>query len=234
MSAKSFPKLLRGRFGSAIGIAARDSQKLTFKDKPLSQDATSPIIAGDAAVLARRYAGALYQLADEQKQLDAIASDLRALKNLQQESAEFRAIACHPRLTRAQLVGAMQKVASAAKLNPLTANFLALVAQNRRLAELSFMIDSFLDDLAARRGEYNADVCSAKPLSSAQQEQLAVKLREIAGGKVHLSVREDASLLGGLTVKLGSRLIDASVKSKLARIERQLKSQPLPSQKGAA
>ncbi len=200
----------------------------------MSQHAPSPIIAGDAAVLARRYGGALYDLAEEQKQLDAVAADLRALRNLQDESAEFRIVANHPRLTRAQLVQAMQQVSAAAKFNNLTGKFLTLVAQNRRLPELGGMIDGFLARLAAERGEHTADVRTAKPLSAAQQEQLAAKLRELAGGKVHLSVREDASLLGGITVKLGSRLIDASVKSKLARLERQLKSQQFNTQKGAA
>ncbi len=196
--------------------------------------AESSIIAGDAAVLARRYAGALYALAEEQKQLDAVAADLRALRNLHQESAEFRLIASHPRLTRTQLVQAVEQVSASAKFNKLTSNFLALIAQNRRLSALRPMIETFLSELASRRGEHTAEVRSAKPLTTAQQEQLAVKLREMTGGKVHLSLHEDASLLGGLIVKMGSHQIDASVKSKLASLERQLKTQQLTTQKGAA
>ncbi len=201
----------------------------------MTQSATTtanPIIAGDAAILARRYAGALYDLADEQKQLDAVASDLRALRILNQESAEFQYVASHPRLTRKQLVQAAQAVAKGAGFHPLTGNFLALIAQNRRLNVIGAVIDAFLNELAKRRGEFTADVRSAKPLSASQQEQLATKLRELAGGKVHMSLREDASLLGGMTVKLGSRLIDASIKTKLARLERQLKTHTI--QKGAA
>lgn len=195
----------------------------------------TPLIAGDAAVLARRYAGALYDLAEEQKQLDVVAGDLRALRTLNHESAEFQYVAGHPRLTRKQLVQAAQLVAKSAGLSLLTSNFLALIAQNRRLNIISAVIDAFLDQLASRRGEFTADVRSATSLSAAQQEQLAAKLRELAGGKVHISVREDASLLGGMTVKLGSRLIDASIKTKLARLERQLKSQTTTqTQKGAA
>ncbi|HEU0118127.1 MAG TPA: F0F1 ATP synthase subunit delta [Alphaproteobacteria bacterium] len=200
----------------------------------MSQQATTPIVSGDAAILARRYAAALYDLADEQKQLDAVAADLRALRNLLAESEEFRTVAAHPRLTRPQLVQAMQKVAETANLNKLTANFLSLTAQNRRTSMLGPIIEEFLSQLAARRGEYSADVFSAKPLSPAQQEQLATKLRELAGGKVHITAREDASLLGGLVVKMGSRLIDASIKTKLARMERQLKQHTMDSQKGAA
>ena len=151
--------------------------------------------------------------------MDAIAADLRALRNMLHESKEFRTIACHPRLTRAATgTGDETGCSAAAKFNPLMANFLALTAQNRRLKNLGGIIEAFLAELASKRGEYTADVLSAKrPLSAVQQEQLAVKLRELAGGKVHVSVREDASLMGGLVVKLGSRLIDASVKTKLAR-----------------
>lgn len=202
-----------------------------------SQTEANQVIAGDAAILARRYAGALYDLAEEQKQLDAVASDLRSLRSLNQESAEFQYIAGHPRLTRKQLVQSAQAIAKSASLNPLTGNFLALIAQNRRLSIIGAIIEAFLGELAKRRGEFTAEVRSAKVLSTAQQEQLAGKLRDLAGGKVHVSVREDASLLGGLTVKLGSRLIDASIKTKLARLERQLKSQTDQSQtaqKGAA
>ena len=203
---------------------------MTQSSKPES----NPIIAGDAAILARRYAGALYTLAEEEKQLDAVATDLRSLKVIEQGSSEFRSIAHHPRLTRAQLIKAMEQVSKAAKFNNLTSNFLALVAQNRRLSELRPMIDVFLMELAARRGEYTADVRTARALSGVQQEQLAVKLRELAGGKVHLAISEDKSLIGGIIVKLGSHLIDASISSKLARLERQLKSPSFDMQKGAA
>jgi F-type H+-transporting ATPase subunit delta len=166
--------------------------------------------------------------------LDAVAADLRLLQGLQNSSPEFCYVARQPRLSRAQLLKAMQAVAASARLNGLTANFLFVLAQNRRLGQLSAVVDAFLDELATRRGEFTADVRSARPLSSAQQEQLAAHLCQMAGGKVHLILREDATLLGGLVVKLGSRLIDASVKSKLARLERELKSQSITTQEGAA
>lgn len=190
----------------------------------MPQDIASPIIAGEAAVLARRYAGALYDLAAEQKQLDTVAADLRALRRLRQESQEFQFISSQPRLTRAQLVRAAQQTAAAAGLSELTSNFLALIARNRRLDLLSAMINAFLADLAARRGEFTAEVSAAHALSPAQEEQLAAKLGTWVGGRVHLSVRKDPGLLGGLVVRLGSRLIDASTKTKLARLERQLKT----------
>lgn len=182
------------------------------------------VVSGDAAVVARRYASALYALADEQKQLDAVAADMRALQVLVRDSAEFRAVAAHPRLKRADLVTIVAKVAESAKLNKLTANFLGLLAHNRRLDGLLAMAQSFLAEFAQRRGEYSADVRTAHPLSAEQQETLVASLCALAGGKVHVNMREDKALLGGLVVKLGSRLIDASVKGKLERLERQLKT----------
>jgi len=190
---------------------------------PESKNAT--LVAGDAAVLARRYARALYELASEQKQLDSVAANLSSLKALLQDSDEFRHVTQNPRLTRNQLADTMQKVAAAAKLGFLTQSFLTLLARNRRLACLGHVADMFMADLLAARGEHTAEVIAPKALEPAQQEQLVKQLDKVAGGKVHLVVREDPSLLGGLMVKWGSRLIDASVKGKLARLERQLKSQ---------
>ena len=191
-------------------------------------------VAGDMAVVARRYAGTLFELAEEQNALDSVAGDMRGLKDLTHESSEFRTLAGNPNFTRAELVKAVQEIAKAAKFNTLTGNFLALAAQNRRLSQLGAMCDAFLAELAAKRGECAADVRTARALTPSQEQQLAAQLQTLAGGKVHMRVREDKSLIGGLMVKIGSKLIDASIKSKLARLERQLKSQPLNVVKGAA
>ncbi|MDP9127933.1 MAG: F0F1 ATP synthase subunit delta [Pseudomonadota bacterium] len=200
----------------------------------MPQDIASPVIAGDSAILARRYAGALYDLAEEKKQLDTVAADLRVLRRIRLESPEFQLIANNPRLSRTHLVQAAQRTATAAGLSELTTKFLSLVARNRRLDVLGAVIDAFLAALAAKRGEFTAEVTAAQALSSEQEEQLAGKLGAWVGGKVHLSVSKDSALLGGLIVKMGSRLIDASVRTKLARLERQLKLEDITLQKGVA
>jgi F-type H+-transporting ATPase subunit delta len=203
----------------------KETGTLIFEGVPLPQTETSPITtAGNA--LGRRYADALFELAEEQGQLDVVAADLRRLKNLAEKNAEFKRLAAHPRLTRADLVESMRQVATAAKLHALTGNFLKLVAQNRRLPHLGAMADAFLKALAARRGELTAEVCVAQALTEAQSEKLTTQLRQLAASpKIQLVMTENPALLGGMTVKLGSQLIDASVKTKLARLERQLKSQ---------
>jgi F-type H+-transporting ATPase subunit delta len=206
---------------------------VTAGTKANSQDAGSNRHQ-QSGVIARRYAGALYELAHEQKQLDAVAADLHALKGLYSESADFRNFATNPNFTRAELVKAARQIAEKSGFSSLTANFLALAAQNRRLPQLIGICDAFLAELAARRGEFTAEVRTAQTLTPQQQEQLAAQLHNLAGGKVHMIVAEDKSLLGGLVVKIGSRLIDVSIKSKLARLERQLKSQSLNALEGAA
>lgn len=181
-------------------------------------------VSGNAAILARRYADAFYDLAEDEKLLDTVAADLRVLLQIAGSNAEFISIANHPRLTRAQLVQVAETLATTLKLNNLTTKFLALVAQQRRLEILSPILDAFLAKLAESRGEFSASVRTATALSPQQTEHLSARLSALAGGKGHLDIREDQTLIGGLTVRLGSRLIDASVRSKLERLERKLKS----------
>ena len=191
-------------------------------------------LTGDAAVLARRYAGALYDLAQEQKQLDAIAADMRFIHQLTGDSAEFMTLANHPRITPNQRMAAVQTLSASAKFGSLTTNFLGLLARNQRLGLIRNITSSFLDRLAAERGEFTAEVTSARTLTAAQQEQLAARLHQWAGGNVHLSMRQDPALLGGLVIKMGSKVIDASVRNILERLERQLTSEQTIVQKGAA
>jgi F-type H+-transporting ATPase subunit delta len=179
-------------------------------------------MAGEAAVLARRYARALYDLAAEQKQLEAVAHDLRALKLLLHDVPELGQLVYNPLISRTEAQAALAHMAEKAQLTKITGNFLKVVAGNRRLPQLGAMCDAFLAELAAQRGEHTAEVWAAQELNAAHLTQLESQLQHLAGGPVQLIVKRDASLLGGIMVKMGSQLIDASLKGKLARIERQL------------
>ncbi len=185
---------------------------------------TAPV-SGDAAILSRRYADAFYELAEENKIMEQAAADIRALAQLADTNTDFAALAGHPRLSRVQLVKLAGTVADALKLNPLTGKFLSLVGQQRRLSLLSAIAAAFLARLATARGEMTATVRSATALTPQQTQQLTERLSAMSGSKVQLDVREDKSLIGGLTVRIGSRLIDASVKNRLERLERALKSE---------
>ena len=177
------------------------------------------------AGLAGRYATALYELAVDAKALDAVADDLGRLKAMVGENAELKRLISSPLIARAEQAKAMLALVEAAGMHDLTRRFVGAVARNRRLFQLSAMVDTFTAILAERRGEVRAEVVAVKPLSAAQIEAVSGALRGVVGRKVALDVKVDPALLGGLKVKVGSRLVDASLASKLQRLKRALKGQ---------
>jgi len=189
----------------------------------VSEHSDSTPVAGNHVALARRYVGSLYALAEQEGIVDTVAAEMAALRRLWNESAEWRFIACDPRLHASEVSAAVAQTVKVSGIGKLTANFLCVLAQNHRLSLLPALVNGFLDEVETRRGEYRADIRVAQPLSDAQIAALTASLTAITGGKTRLTVVEDASLLGGLTVKLGTKFIDASVKTKLDRLERTLK-----------
>jgi F-type H+-transporting ATPase subunit delta len=179
--------------------------------------------ATGVTLLAERYAVALFDIADERRALDEIAGDLRQLRAMLAESPELLRLIRSPIVSRAAQGRAIAAVAESAGLSPLVRDFLAVVARNRRLFALPAMIDEYLARLAARRGEIVAEVTAAQPLSEAQLAALGDELRRSAGRRVAVDVRVDGGLLGGIVVKLGSRLVDASVRSRLLRLQSAMK-----------
>lgn len=173
--------------------------------------------------LADRYATALFDLAEERKALDQVADDLRRLRALLEESEDLRRLVRSPILSRSEQGKAIAAVADRAGLSPLTRNFLGLVAQNRRLFAVPGIIDAFLARLAARRGEVTAQVIAAQELTPAQFDAVNEQLKKAMGGKVAVEVRVDPGLLGGLVIKIGSRMVDASLRSKLHRLQLAMK-----------
>lgn len=176
-------------------------------------------VAGENALLASRYVGALYGLAEQDGVVDELLADMFILRDLWKESAEWRFVATNPRFSNEFVCAAAEQVARIAEVEKLTANFLSVVAQNRRLKLIPLIVDYFIDEVSKRRGEYRADVRTARPLSDEQREKLASLLAKATGGKVRLVMAEDPSIIGGLTVKIGSKFVDASVKTKLDRLE---------------
>jgi F-type H+-transporting ATPase subunit delta len=173
--------------------------------------------------LAERYAAALFELADERRILDAVAADLRALKAMIGGSADLMRLIRSPILSRAEQSRAIAALAEQAGFSPLVRDFLGVVAHNRRLFAVPAMIDSYLKKLAERRGEVTAEVTAAQPLSEAQLARLGEELRRALGRRVAVEVKVDRALLGGLVVKVGSRMIDGSLRSRLARLQLAMK-----------
>ena len=173
--------------------------------------------------LAERYAAALFELADERRMLDEVASDLRQLRAMLAASADLARLVRSPILTRGEQGKAIAALAERAGFTPLVRDFLAVVARNRRLFAVPAMIEAYLRNLAERRGEVTAEVTAALPLSEGQLGLLSEQLRRSVGRRVSLEVKVDPGLIGGMVVKLGSRMIDGSVKSKLQRLQLAMK-----------
>lgn len=173
--------------------------------------------------IAERYATALYDMADEAKQLDAVADDLRGLKGLLAESEDLRRLVRSPLIGRQAQTAAMTAVLEKAGVSDLTRRFIGVVGQNRRMFALSGMITAYLNILAERRGEETAFVTSAVALDDDQQKKLAESLKKAVGSKVRVETEVDPSLIGGLVVRVGSRMIDSSVKTKLQRMQLAMK-----------
>jgi F-type H+-transporting ATPase subunit delta len=175
--------------------------------------------ANEQGGLATRYAAALFELADAKKALDAVAGDVAALQRMIDESADLRRMMNSPVMGRNEQTQAIAAIAKAAGFAELTQKFAGLVAQNRRLFVLPAMIRAFLKLLADRRGEMTAEVTAARPLTAEQQAAVAEAIKRAVGAKVTIDVKVDPSLLGGLVVRVGSRMIDSSLKTKLQKLQ---------------
>lgn len=178
-------------------------------------------MAGKAAEsgLTGRYATALFDLADEGKALDAVAEDLIALQGAMDSSEDMTRLVRSPVLDRNEQWKAMSALLDKMGANDLTKKFLGVVTTNRRLFVLPGIIRAYMAELASRRGEVTADVVSAHPLSEAQVKALESSLKKALGGKVAIAPRIDPTILGGLIVKVGSRMIDSSLRTQLQKLK---------------
>jgi F-type H+-transporting ATPase subunit delta len=173
--------------------------------------------------LADRYATALYALAEERKALDQVADDLRGLDGMLVESSDFRRFIMSPVLSRDEQRKGIAAIAEKAALSQVTTNLLGLLASNRRLFALRGITSAFLSRLAAARGEMTAEVTSAKKLTEKQQSALSAALKQVVGKDVAIEAKVDPAVLGGLIVKVGSRMVDSSVRTKLLRLQLAMK-----------
>ena len=180
--------------------------------------------AGIQASLAGRYASALFDLAGESGTVTAVESDLERLEAALGESDDLRALIRNPEISRGQLANVMAGLGAHLGLSDLTKSFLGVLANNRRVSALPGMIRAFAMIAAAQRGEVQAEVASAHPLSSDQIATLETKLRAREGRTVKLKSRVDPDLLGGLVVTIGSQRIDSSIRTRLNSLAQAMKS----------
>ena len=179
--------------------------------------------AGIKASLAGRYASALFDLASEAGIVTAVEGDLESLADSLRESPELRALIRNPQVSREALSRVLAGLGEALALAQLTRNFLGVLAQNRRAAELPATVRAFQSIAAAQRGEVTAEVASAHPLTDEQLSTLEQKLRAREGRTVKLKTRVEPELLGGLVVTIGSKRIDSSIRSRLNTLAHAMK-----------
>jgi F-type H+-transporting ATPase subunit delta len=173
--------------------------------------------------LAGRYATALFELAADAKAIDRVEASLAALKTALAESAELKALTTSPLIGRDDAAAGIDAVARAMQLDPLTANLLGVLAKNRRLATLPAVIRAYNGLAAHHRGEITAEVTAAHALSAKQQNALKAKLKAGFKRDVALDLAVDPAILGGLVVKVGSRMIDSSIRTKLGALRQAMK-----------
>ncbi|MCA0042756.1 F0F1 ATP synthase subunit delta [Celeribacter litoreus] len=173
--------------------------------------------------IAARYATAVFELAKESNAITALEGDVATLSTALSESNDLNALISSPIYTREELEGAIKAVAQKAGLSGILTNTLAMMAQNRRLFILPQLVAALDALLAEERGEVTAEVTSAKALTAAQVDQLSKTLSEKFGKTVSINATVDEKLIGGLIVKVGSKMIDTSVASKLNSLQNAMK-----------
>jgi F-type H+-transporting ATPase subunit delta len=182
-----------------------------------------PTSSVHASGLAGRYAAALFELAEEQDALDAVADDLHGLRDMIAESVDLERLIRSPALSRDEQARALAALGERAGFNELTRQFLGVLAHKRRLFALPEVVQAYDAMLAEHKGEVGAEVISAVPLSAPQLESVRKHLSTAVGQTVNLSTSVDPNLLGGLVVRVGSRMIDASIRTKLHQLDLALK-----------
>ena len=171
----------------------------------------------------QRYAQALFDLAKDENAVAPIGADLKSLKTAIHESADLRRLIDSPAFGAQDKAKGINAIAEAAGFNATTKKFLGLVAANRRTSHLLAIIGSFEKLSAAWRGVVSAEVVTALPLTAEQSRGVAAALRTALGKDPEISTRVDPSILGGIKVRVGSRLFDASLKSRLDSLKFALK-----------
>lgn len=181
------------------------------------------ISGGIRASLAGRYASALFDLARDEKRIETVGASLDSLGQALAESPDFAELVASPLVSRGEAGTAFAAIAPKLKLDPLTANFLGVLASNGRKDQLQPVIRAFGRLAADNRGETVAEVVTACALNDAQMKQLMKQLRARAGRDVAVDASIDPDILGGIIVKLGSQQIDASIRTKLNRLASAMK-----------
>jgi F-type H+-transporting ATPase subunit delta len=173
--------------------------------------------------IAKRYATAVFELAKEANSLKSLEADVDALDGALTQSADLRSLITSPVYSRDQVATAITAVAAKMKLSQIVIGTLGLMATKRRLFALPQVLTALRAQIAAEKGEVTAEITSAKALSKAQETDLVTVLKARVGKEIKLKLTVDESLIGGLVIKVGSQMIDSSIKAQLAALKNSMK-----------
>ncbi len=205
-----------------MGVVAQGSQTFHLCNH-VSKDEGKSLSSG-AKGLAGRYASALYALASDSGKLDPVVADLKDLAALLVDNEDLKSMVGSPAITWNEQMNGITGILERAGADALTVKFVGTVAANGRSHALALIIRAFLEEHARRRGEISAEVISAVALDKSRAAAVKKVVGRLAGSdKLSLSMRVDPSLIGGLVVRIGSRMIDTSIKTKLNRLETAMK-----------
>ena len=177
----------------------------------------SQLSSGD--LISERYASALYDLAAEKKIVDSVLKDLELLQKCIQESEDLKLLVKSPLITSSDKLNIFEKILSKQKAGNLTKTFLKVISNNKRFAKLSLIISQFMNINSQKRGNVLADVTSADELSDNQKNGIRDQLKQTLGKKLSLNFNVDKKIIGGLIVKVGSKMVDSSLVTKINKLK---------------
>ena len=176
----------------------------------------SQLSSGD--LISDRYASALYDLAADKNIVDSVLNDLTFLQKCIQENKDLKLLAKSPLITSSDKLNIFDKILSKQKADKLTNTFLKVISSNKRFAKLSSIISQFININSQRRGDVLADVTSAEELSDNQKKEITDQLKSTLGKKLSLNFFVDKKIIGGLIVKVGSKMVDSSLATKINKL----------------
>ena len=177
----------------------------------------SQLASGD--LVSDRYASALYDLAAEKKLGDPVLEDLSNLKNMLKDNKELSLVIKSPLITSIDKLNIFESLLKKINANELTSTFLKVIEKNKRFSNLASIISQFMNINSQKRGDVLADITSADELNDEQKNNITNQLKSILGDKLSLSFDVDKSIMGGLIVKVGSKMIDTSLANKINKLK---------------
>ena len=177
----------------------------------------SQLASGD--LVSDRYASALYDLAAEKKLVDPVLEDLSNLKNILKDNKELSLVVKSPLITSIDKLNIFESLLKKINANELTSTFLKVIEKNKRFSSLASIITQFMNINSQKRGDVLADITSADELNDDQKNNITNQLKSILGDKLSLSFDVDKSIMGGLIVKVGSKMIDTSLANKINKLK---------------